>query len=52
MKAAISNSDREKLITCAKEAEKKLTGEINAIEREKEKIEADIKTELVKNNIS
>ena len=52
MKAAVSDSDREKLITCAEEAEKKLIEEINAIGREKEEIETDIKTKLVKNNIS
>ena len=46
VKDAVSDSDRKMLITCAEEAEKKLTAEINAIKREKEKIEADIKTEL------
>ncbi len=52
MKDAVSDSDRKKLITCAEEAEKKLTEEINAIEKEREEIEAKIKAELVKNNIS
>ena len=52
VKDAVSDSDRKMLITRAEEAEKKLTEEINGIKREKEKIEADIKTELIKNNIS
>ena len=52
VKDAVSDYDRKMLITCAEEAEKKLTKDFNVIEGEKENVEADIKTELIKNNIS
>ena len=48
----MSYSHRKKLTTCAEEAEKKLTEEINAIEKEREAIEAEVKEALVKNSIS
>ena len=48
---AVSESDRKKLTTCAKEAEKKLTEEINVMEKERGDIETKIKEVLVKNNI-
>ena len=52
LRGAVSYSHRKKLTTCAKEAEKKLTEEINVIEKEREVIEAEIKEALVKNSIS
>ena len=52
LRGAVSYSHRKKLTTCAEESEKKITEEINAIEKEREAIEAEIKEALVKNNIS
>ena len=51
LKDAVSDSDRNKLITTAKVAEKKLVEEFNAIEKETEAIKAEIKEVLAKNNI-
>ena len=50
VKDAVSDYDRKMLITCAKEAEEKLPKDFNT-EGEKENVKADIKTELIKNNI-
>ena len=52
LRGAVSYSHRKKLTTYAEEAKKKLTEEINAIKKEGEAIEAEIKEALVKNSIS
>ena len=51
LRDAMSDSDRNKLITTAEATEKKLVEEFYAVEKEIESIEADIKEVLAEKNI-